>query len=77
MIRLVKYKTIDINAPPMTAAIIPAKVPKKSTVSSNEDEISTKKSNAKTFFISNLNKRKSMASAEKTPARTKNAIVTS
>ena len=52
----------------MTAAIIPAKVPAKRTISRAEEAMSTAISKAKTRFMLNLNNKKRIANAENIPA---------
>jgi len=59
---------MDIIEPPMTAAIIPAKVPAKSTISRAEEAMSTAISKAKTRLMLNLNNKKRIANAENIPA---------
>ena len=69
MVRFNIQSVTDMSAPPMTAAIIPAKLPKKTAMRNNDEPKSIAISKYRTFLISNFSRRKMMANAEKIPAK--------
>ena len=69
MVRFNIQSVRDMSAPPMTAAIIPAKLPKKTAMRNNDEARSIAISKNKTFLILNFNRRKMMANAEQIPAK--------
>ena len=69
MVRFSIQSVSDMSAPPMTAAIIPAKLPKKTAMRNNDEARSIAISKNKTFLILNFSRRKMMANAEHIPAK--------
>ena len=77
MVRFNAHNVTEMIVAPITAAIMPAKVPKKTAMRNIDARKSTPISKYRTFLMLNLNNRNNMESAEKTPAITKNVMSSS